>query len=332
MNTRFNNISRKQEVTKIWLFTALLITVLAFAGCEDFFVSEVDNVNIPGTKSRLVVYSYISTGDTLVRVYVNRSVPYVTAGRVIEPVGGRALVYMGTEGGEMIALNYDGELMCYAVDADEIPVTAGRNYTLEVHFENETVEAECYIPLITLSEENLNISPPVTRTNEWDAESIEIEWRITPTATGGERYFRTGAYVKQYSIIEENGDIDTVLLNINDLWLERGSEVFAGSEGQDYRFRAELWRSTYGYPEYPYNGYQGEDGDGRQPAGMIDSVFLFVVESDIHYYRFHKSVIDYFGYDDDFPFSESVHIYTNVEGGLGVFGGYGRIDFHIPVP
>ena len=78
---------------------------------------------------------------------------------------------------------------------------------------------------------------------------------------------------------------------------------------------------------------------GRKPLENLDSynqntnsvkpsskavsrgIYLQLLNTDISYYEFHRSLRQQRG---DTPFTEPSLVYTNVEGGLGVFAGYNQ--------
>jgi hypothetical protein len=53
------------------------------------------------------------------------------------------------------------------------------------------------------------------------------------------------------------------------------------------------------------------------------SLYASVLHTDVHYYRYHASVRRA-GQSRANPFAEPVLVYSNVTGGLGVFGAYTR--------
>jgi len=48
-------------------------------------------------------------------------------------------------------------------------------------------------------------------------------------------------------------------------------------------------------------------------------LLFFLALTDIHYYNYHRSV---FNFDGENPFSEPSPVYSNIEGGLGVFAAF----------
>lgn len=300
----------------IFIVFALLITM---TGCEDFFISEVDNVKIPGSEPQLVVNSYISPQDTLIKVYVHRSRPHGMTHVEVSPVNENAEVYMAPKGGEFKKLSYDFNLRAFIIPATEFPVAPGKDYQLKVETPNgESVEAECHVPEHAV--EDVSFVDLRVVYDTWGGMEVLIGWSVKPLKTAETNYFRTGGFVRSYRV-RNYGDNDTIYAGSQDLWLDRGNELFSDAAGARYNFRGEF----FGWIDI--DGTQGQD----EYYQNIDSVFVTVIQSDFSYFRFHQSVENYFYYDDDFPFAEPVHIYSNIKGGLGAFGGYSRRDYLLRV-
>jgi hypothetical protein len=62
---------------------------------------------------------------------------------------------------------------------------------------------------------------------------------------------------------------------------------------------------------------------GQVPNQTSLHIYIFIGVTDENYFNYHRSVTNF---QDDNPFSEPTPVYTNITGGLGVFGSYsGRI-------
>ncbi len=308
-------LMKKRNYSLSLFLVALMI--LIFTGCEDFFLSEAENVDIPGSEPQLVVNSFISPQDSLIKVYVHRSIPHTIASDEVPPVNGNADVYIAPAGGEFIQLSYDYNLKAFTVSATVFPVEAGNYYQLKVEsFGGEMVEAECFVPEYGV--ENVAFEDVRIINDNWGGMEMLLGWTVKPSKTNEINYFRTGGFVRSYQV-NNYGNNDTVFVGSQELWLERGNEFFTDEEGALYNFKGEF----YGW--WNFNGSSGQN----ETYQTIDSVFVFVLQTDFPYYRFHQSVEDYFYYGDDFPFAESVHIYSNIVGGLGAFGGYNKKNYMI---
>lgn len=303
----------------------LLIALSAFLlpACEDFFLTEVDNVKIPGFEPQLVVNAYISPQDTVVRVRVERSMPHVQNSRDYVPVRGDAEVFIARKGGEFIPLQYDGR-SSFVISIADFPVEPDTHYLLQVKTPmGEYVDAECYVPGFETVE--MNIAAPVSSSMEWGVEINTIEWQLSVATEGKDNYYRTGGYVRPYQILSDGDSLYTLAGGTHDIYLEKGAEFFLDKKGSDYAFRG-IYHNNFSYNFYPGDPNYYE----MELVERIDSVFIYILKTDYHYFQFHSSVENYNYHDDDFPFSENARIYSNIKGGLGAFGGYNKKAFLAP--
>jgi hypothetical protein len=300
----------------------VLFLVLSFTGCEEFFTKEVDIINLPGADSQLVAFAYIAPSDSLVKVHISRSMPYIDNGQDLSPIGDKAKVSMARKGENFKELIYNTQCQCYTISADEMQVEAGYDYSLLVEYKDMKVDASCFVPVHLIEESHLQIDPIVQISNEYGNQVMELTWQITPPVNNNENYYGSGAFIKSYGVFKRNGTFDTLLMQTYEMYLDRGEPYFADSEGKTYRFMSTYWSYFGGYPGFG-------DPSGEYPSDIIDSAFIYVLQTDYNYYQFHKSYDTYNNADGN-PFAEIVQIYTNIEGGLGVFGGYNKKEIAIP--
>jgi len=303
----------------------VIVTPFILASCEDFFLSEATNVDIPGSEPQLVVNSFLSPQDSFIRVYLRWSEPYINNTTGNRPDINTLDVYISNENGDEAKLEYVSDGI-FTVPVSQFPVVPNEKYNLRVEDDNGIVaNASCFVP--PFSANNPEISPLSESTDEWGNRFIHIDWNFQAEDTGAEKYYRTGAMVKSYEYFrDENDQIESSGPYFNDIYLEKGIPLFSDDNGSIYSFRTENWNYTFIY-EDPYTGQT------TQPEDMyywrVDSIFIYLIESDFPYYRFHKSVDDYLNYGDDNPFAESVIIYNNISNGLGTFGGYNMKNYFV---
>lgn len=295
--------------------TFSLVSLFMLISCEDFFLKEVDHSKIPGSEPKLVVYSFISPQDTLIKVYVYRSRPYIRPAGEVVPVNGHASVWMSREESEYSQLSYDENVGAFTISAQDFLVEGGHDYHLKVETPHgESVTATCHVPV--MGDFGLVLHPHRFRLDRYGYQILEVEWEVETRAGNTERYYRSGSHVFSCIHSESDGYKDC---HKYEVWLDRGKEFFADQDGSTHYFRGSYW----GYVNLDGATYEYGSGNMQQ----TDSVFVFLLETDRHYYNFHLSAERYSYHDDGFPFAEPVHIYSNIQGGLGVFGGYNRKDF-----
>ena len=314
---KINRIALAQTKKALIGFTL----VLALAACEDFFVSEATNVTPPGSEPQLVVYSFISPSDTVIRVFVDRSTPHINP-QLYKPVNENAIVKMAKKQEEFTTLTYDSESGFFSISAKSLSIEPGNFYKLKVETpEGEKLEAECFVPVYeTIS---VSIEPIRVSIDEWGLKNGRVNWVIEPTPGNQERYYRTICYSAAW-LFPDNNNPDTIQGSNRPLYIDRGQALFQSSLAQAFSFRAEYYNPG-SYFWYDYDNWQYIES-----TNGTDSVFVSVMQTDEHYYKFHKSLDNYYYYGDDFPFAEPTRIYTNVKGGLGVFAAYSRKNYYVP--
>ncbi len=302
-------------------FMAVIVFLFTLVSCEDFFTSEAKNLKIPGGEPRLVIYSFISPQDSIIRVHVHRSLPYSKKETQVEPVGNKATVLIAKKGLSAKQLSYSNQYNCFYIAFSEFSVEPGCFYQLNIEsFEGEKVSAECYVPELQFIE--FNIDSVFTEHDNYGGSKLILRYNFTATANTAEKYYATGAYRSSYIAGDNYGNMDTVLTTIHDFEIEHGNNYIADNSGEKYFIQASTW--TY--------DFQANKISLPNSCNLIfDSIFVYLMQTDQPYYLFHRSLGNYDNYDEDFPFAESVHIYSNIINGLGVFAGYNRKNFYIPV-
>ncbi len=315
---------RKKTKNIIKIMAGIVIPSM-LVSCEDFFLSEATNVDIPGSEPQLVVNSFISPQDSIGRVYLQWSDPYIDNSVGSLPNINSFDVFIANENGDEVQLDFIGT-DTFIFQVSQFPILADKNYYLRVEDENGMVaKASCFVP--TFSASNPEISPITISTDEWGNTIADIEWSFQSIDTGNEKYYRTGAFSKTVDFYRnENNQIESSGAYYYELVLEKGIPIFSDNDGSVYSFRARHWNyrnvntgNNSGFPTDPDDLFYW----------TVDSVFVYLIESDNSYYRYHKSVNDYSNYGDDNPFAESVIIYNNISNGLGTFGGYNMKKYFV---
>ncbi|HYG53499.1 MAG TPA: DUF4249 domain-containing protein [Flavobacteriales bacterium] len=275
---------------KILTFLYTILVAFLFSSCE-----KDANIPVPEEDPKLVVYSYISPSDTLVRVSVSQSVPIFGNNNTGEtvPVTNATVVISSPAGSH--TLTYDPYLEQYSIHGDSIHVTAGQTYSLTVSAPGfETVSASTTVPQLN----NFNF-----QVNETAAHPVSVyngntiprwySYNIRFTHFNNSDYYRViPAYYKVYP-----GYPDSL-------------------------------ENEYGALLYDYNKVSGgmitDNIDVytdivSEPHPDPYGVKLHLVISTQDYHKFHSSLQNY-SYGD--PFAEPSLIYTNMTNGYGIFAGY----------
>lgn len=160
-----------------------LFMMLSFTGCEEFFTKEVDIINLPGADSQLVAFAYIAPSDSLVKVHISRSIPYIDNGQDLTPIGDKAKVSMARKGESFIELTYNTQYQRYTISSDEMQIEAGYDYSLLVEYKDMKVDASCFVPVHLIGEAHLQIDPFELITDEYGNQESKLNWQITPPQT-----------------------------------------------------------------------------------------------------------------------------------------------------
>jgi hypothetical protein len=249
----------------------------------------VENVNLPKSKPKLVIGCFISPQDTILKATVTNNFPIGSV------VTGNGLVkdasVILSDGNSSINLNYTDSSESYTVPANLFMITPGKTYYLTITTPSGlTAKAQCTIP--PTKNTSLDFSIDSVPSNYYGG-----YYHIKPTWTdilGETNYYRIYAelenrdvyysYVYYNSFYSNNGDLDVITDSNND--------------GQKMSIKyLECYYSHYGYKS---------------------TINTYLLTIDKNYYEFERTSQSY----ADDPFSDPVNIYTNIEGGLGVFAGY----------
>lgn len=287
---------------------AALFAIFLLTSCEDFFLSDVDKIHIPDVQAKLVAYSFISPQDTLVKVHLYRTQSYTQPIITHSPVSNYAQVRISKKGENPVELSYNYRLNCYTIPASQFPIEPDTHYELFVETQlGESLNATCYVPNYQISHIEA-VSTTMTDT-EWGDVTTRFSWKVHTNASAETRYFRSNAFYKQYMVFDDSIHGPYACHG----WELSNPELFILENQSTYSLTSNIWLQTKVWD--PQTG-------SMKPSRQIDSLYVFALQGDKHYYHFHKTAKEYEYTGDDFPFSEPVIIYSNIDGGLGVFAGY----------
>jgi hypothetical protein len=281
----------------LFFYSLLLVSL---SSCE----KEAD-VKIPDVKAKLVVFSFISPQDSILKVIVRKTMPVFgtrsnNGSDDFKSIKG-ASVYI-SDGASRIQLFYDTLHFQYVSAVNELTIETGKEYFLEVSAEGTEVKASCRIP-------------PATQIT-----SIEFD-------TITEQYSEPGSeYFIQHLEIHAN-------------WKDQYTETNYYRIYSEFEFDSE----RFGYPDSKFefisfekevvsdqeggNGNFSRKGTSWIDPNMADPKYMprkyrcYLLTIDKHYYTYHRWLSNN---DEDNPFAEPTLVPTNIEGGLGVFAGYNK--------
>ncbi|WP_164891013.1 DUF4249 domain-containing protein [Botryobacter ruber] len=299
---------------KLLRFNKLVVWLLALfilPACEDD-VSNLPNVDM---SPRLVVNSYISPQDTELKVQLQMTQPAIGKIKTPEELKVRNATVNLSDGTKTVSLAYDLETDAYKTSAANLPVVAGKTYFLNVSTPGGyKAEASCTVPItsgIAITDLDYNSSVP-----DWSPQSLDhrlsYKWTDAPNTAN---YYRTLGYI----LIRQpdfNGNIQTM----------KQPFYLSDDETKTYIADQKTSGSLLKSPEFNTNTY---DGIGR-PGETEYEIHALLIVCDKNYYQYHHSVLTASRTEGN-PFAEPTFVYSNIKGGLGVFGAYNEVDSFITV-
>lgn len=286
----------------------IVMLATAVATCLGSCTDIVTNIGFPDTEPKIVVHAFISPADTAVQVLLSWSNP-ISGGTSMDTVRyiENATVRIAETGKSFSTLAFHPGKKVYALPTSLFPLEAGKHYSLNVDVPgHNTLTGNCHIPP---PNNTLAVEKIEREKTEW-SEIIRVEFSFSDIPGETENFYAMAAYLNAQTYIM---DEDTVQIEAQRFHTISGEGYISnkGREGRKFITRAE------GY-HYKFDWLRPPDNYNDSPP-----VHLLLLTTDEHYYHYHKALEHY---RPDNPFAEPVLIYTNIEGGLGVFAGVNRTE------
>ena len=268
------------------LFLIISLFVL-ITSCE----REVNNVSLPDFVQKLVINSFISPNDTVSFVSIASNERIFGELNKKETLGNLNV----TISNDVKEISLEKVTDAYVFRPEDILVEEGKTYRIKVTSDKGlTAEATCTVPM----SRNFHLEADTL----WENQEIP--------GTESLNMIRANVYLTDYP-----------------------------GEANYFRFAAKIliYDSEYGYlPEFSSYGekpafFSDEGRDGERifvntltvaPFSESDSAFIifYILNTDKAYYTYHRSLDNYSSGEN--PFTEISPVYSNVEGGLGIFASY----------
>lgn len=318
----------------------LLFILFGFISCETL-IGEVSPDRLPKISEKLVVNSFISPQDTLVRVVVTASSPIFTPAKSVfqsfTVINGDTTFYnldafisnatvTLSNGEKTIDLSYNPTEKWYEFrpSSNTMRIENGKEYFLNINHENSIAKASTIVPqrqdglvqVISKIEENV-----FSFRNQDDQLSLLLSAKVTfDLDQANPTYYRV------------RGEVESVL---EDVLYEEGKEpefyfrngfrrIRFNNQGIVNGFDLGIGRSTTvtGSTNISNPNYRiGNEFFSSTKFPEIKSLYTELMTINEPYYLYYKSIVDF---RNGNPFVEPTPIYTNIEGGLGVFAASNR--------
>jgi hypothetical protein len=273
--------------------TLLILSIVSLSACE----SMISDVAVPESKPKLVINGYLSPENDTLKVNIQESEPLYTPSTNFElgyPVVTDAVVKI-SDGNKSITLIYNNSQKKYLAVSDVFNIEPGSTYYLEVSTpRGDLATSSCTIP-----------------------NSVIPEIEITNIETFNDYGYIEKVVSFRFKDVAGEGDFYHVQAGI--LYVTEFGEDFMG---ETYLEKGEPFESDVN-KDGSYFLYKTGRIGGQVPNQTSLHIYIFIGVTDENYFNYHRSVTNF---QDDNPFSEPTPVYTNITGGLGVFGSYsGRI-------
>ncbi len=316
----------------------LLAGWVGLVSCETL-VNTIPDSKLPKTESQLTLFSFISPQDSVIKVKVGQTTPvFSTVPIMPEPpfvlVDGDTVftnsdTFSGatvtiTNGESKVTLPYRPKDEVYAIPISQFPIRAGQTYTLTVTDGRRTAKATCKVPSEQVAIKNYALDTLYTSIFGRRDTTLRLSytWDDLP---GKADFYRVRAFeLYEYSVLTFN-EAELYLIEKRKQnrfyfsWNATGNRsvfqndvnidgtTFSSPQGQKKPEKEEVFRQLSGNTSKP----------DRSPELL--GVYLQLLHTDENYYLYHRSLQQT---RRDNPFSEPALVYTNVDGGLGIFAGY----------
>jgi len=249
------------------------------------------NVKIPPVEKKIVVQCFISPDDDIISALLSWSKPIIGTKEWDDPeIINNANVEI-SDGNKTVVLLWNSSLELYQIDSTIFKINAGKKYFLTVTMpDGKKVKANCEVP--PNKNTTLTFLKHDTLASSDNEKNILCSFNYRDHEPSHINYFRLDGQPIPY-----NPYIDDYV---------RG-EFKRDTELQDNN----LLKVEFYYYEF-------------QP---IDKVAAWIINCDYNYFMYHKTLQT--AQNDYGFFTEPSIIYTNIEGGLGCFGGYNSFEIEV---
>lgn len=294
----------------IWLLASLMLS-----SCETL-VSTIPESKLPKIASKLVVQSFISPQDSVIRVVVSETNPLFSESPVSSNIVTDAQVSI-SNGTRSVTLRYDSTSQLYVFRTRFFPIQGGMTYTLTVKDSTRTAVASTTVPNVRATIKSYEIDTAYTTlyNNPFGRKdtvfTVKMTWQDLPNSTN---YYRVRASLRTtLSFFENDTEQSRATVNTYFNWEDNlGVSEFQNDVNRDGGVLSSPRGKTAIPPARvdaaPWGSYQ---------TNRVVAFILFLSTTNKEYYEYHKSVDR--SENSDNPFVEPSLVYTNVQGGLGVF-------------
>lgn len=279
----------------------LTLTMCFVVSCQN----DASNVDYPEFKKQIVVHCFLSSSQSKIVALVSYNQEIYgrfDANYISKPdlSGVKAYLSDGDNEKEFYFKNDS-----FFIDAAQFPIIDGHKYNLKVK-DNKTgleVNAQCEVPVLKSCDITVDTASFIQQYDDFSYKKIRFKVNLN-TSNMPNTYIRTKNFYTMYY----RGEVDPSI-QYTHTWILGVRDVYIKQEIQNFQF--ELIDDVFDN----YNN--------------LDSIFfnVQVYQYNYEYYTYKQSFDNYA--DEDSYFTEISPVYTNINGGLGFFGGYTVQEFRM---
>jgi len=287
-------------------FYLLLVLSITFTSCFTYVDMELNQ------NPKMVLHGYVSPQMDTTIVTLTNSAPLFTANPLKVRFIVHAIVEISDDNYHWEKMDFDTLFCVYFIPQARFPIYEGKTYHVRASATGfETVYSYCTVPYFRETYFKMDMGNPCNIKHEkWFDETHyhpKIEW----TDYAGEDNYYTFMNSSFY------------LASWNYDWDEDGNIIYTDSlfkYGIGF-FYNENWKTCI-YSDHGKDGQRMNDKlHYRSNLYNMEKFVLYEVQTDKHWYMYHKSVYDSEG-GMQFFMLEPAQFYTNIRNGYGVFGAF----------
>jgi hypothetical protein len=252
----------------------------------------------------------------VIRVIVSETKPLFSETPVSTNIITTAQVTI-TDGTRTTTLRYDSTSLIYYTATRGFPIRGGVTYTLTVNDGTRTAVASTTVPNQRAPIKSFEIDTAYTTlsNNPFGRKdtvfTLKMNWQDLPNNTN---YYRVRASLRTILSFYENGQEQSrATINTYFNWEDNlGVSEFQSDLNRD----GEILTSPRGKSAIPL-ARSDSDPSGSYHTSRIVGFVLYLSTTNKEYYEYHQSVDR--SRNSDNPFVEPSLLYSNIQGGLGVF-------------
>ncbi|MCF0049356.1 DUF4249 domain-containing protein [Dyadobacter sp. LJ53] len=298
----------------------LMLCMGLLCGCESL-VNDLDQDKLPKVEAKLAVSCYISPQTPRFEAIITESQPLFGPANYNPVFVENAEVILADDVSQ-VRLIFDDSLKHYAADSSAFKIVAGKTYTLTVNDGKRIVKAKCTVPFNAVKVMDLNIEKAWAGYGTDSLASFRFSWE---DVKGQSNFYAVrGAYTLEETVprfYPETGDITPFRYTYRYDMYSYYRAVYNDINLDGIKFNAPA-HVIYSIPRriISYLDKKGVERTLDNDPRLRD-VRVEVMCIDEHYYKFKRSLEN----NDDNPFVEPTLVYTNIEGGLGIFASFNAV-------